>query len=306
MCFFSYDAYKSLLYLTAHLAHNYSVLLQCFTEISKRDADFHPRSVYNFGSGLGSSIWAANSVWSSAVFEHYCVDRSQDMNTVARLLLQGGDSQRQMCVPGVTFRHFAPSPVRNQFDLVVSAYTLLDQPDQDTRLQLVHDLWLMTSDILVLVENGTAAGFSLIYEARDHILQASHQAQDDNGKAYVFAPCPHDGSCPKMTEKNQPCFSQAAYRPLPHNHTRASKIAARYSYIIMRKGKRPEGVSWPRVVQDTARATRHTHCHLCCADGSVRHMVFTASKQGQEMYKCSRYTSWGDLFPVRFPTSDGE
>ena len=30
-----YDAYKSLLYLTAHLAHNYSVLLQCFTEVSE-------------------------------------------------------------------------------------------------------------------------------------------------------------------------------------------------------------------------------------------------------------------------------
>ncbi|XP_076448780.1 ribosome assembly protein METTL17, mitochondrial-like [Babylonia areolata] len=302
----TYDAYRSLLYLTSHLAHNYTVLLHCFTEISKRDPGFQPRSVYNFGSGLGSSVWAANAVWGSGVFEHYCVDQSQDMNTVARLLLQDGDNQKQMSIPGVVFRQFAPSAAHNQFDMVVSAYTLLEQPDQERRLQLVDDLWQMTNDVLVLVENGTTAGFSTIYEARDRLLQASDKAEDDSQKCYVFAPCPHDAACPKMAEKKQPCFSQVPYKPLPQNHTRASKTVARYSYIIMRKGKRPEGSDWPRVIQDTVKASRHTHCHLCCADGKVRHMIFTVSKQGQDIYKCSRYTSWGDLFPVRFPAEDGE
>ena len=32
---------------------------------------------------------ACNSVWHSSVMEYYCVDMSQDMNTLARLLLQG-------------------------------------------------------------------------------------------------------------------------------------------------------------------------------------------------------------------------
>ncbi|XP_070196743.1 ribosome assembly protein METTL17, mitochondrial-like [Littorina saxatilis] len=302
----AYDAYKSLLYLTAHLAHNYSVLLQCFTEISKREPAFQPRSVYNLGSGLGSAIWAANSVWGSRVFEYYCVDTSQDMNTVARLLLQDADSQKQMCFPGVAFRQFPPSPFNNQFEMVVSAYTLLENPGQrQQRLEMVDDLWRMTTDFLVLVENGTTAGFSVINEARDHILKVSNTTDDERLKGYIFAPCPHDDVCPKFAEMNQPCFSQVHYKPLPQNHTRPSKCNARYSYLIMRKGAR-KGVPWPRVIQDTMKASRHTHCHLCCPDRKIRHMIFTASKHGQDVYKCSRHTSWGDQFPVTFTTDADE
>lgn len=32
---------------------------------------------------------AGNVTWGERVFEYYCVDKSQDMNTMARLLLQG-------------------------------------------------------------------------------------------------------------------------------------------------------------------------------------------------------------------------
>ena len=39
--------------------------------------------------------------------------------------------------------------------------------------------------------------------------------------------------------------------------------------------------SWPRVIQHTVKASQHTHCHLCCSDNKIRHMIFTASKHGK-------------------------
>ncbi|KAK7481675.1 hypothetical protein BaRGS_00027048 [Batillaria attramentaria] len=278
----TFDAYKSLLYLTSHLSLNYSVLLQCFSELSTRIPSFSPRSIFNLGSGLGSAVWAADAIWGSQVFEYYCVDNSQDMNTVARLLMQDGDSQKQMNIPGVVFRQFSPSPLTNQFDMVVSAYTLLEHPGKKERLETIEDLWRMTTDVLVLVENGTVAGFTLINEARDHLLK-----------------CPHDRPCPKFSKDNLPCFSQVTYKPLPQNHTKPNNCSVRYSYIILRKGRRKEGdEQWPRVIQGVVTAKNHTHCHLCCSDGNVRHTIVTARRHGKDLYKCTRYTQWGDLLPV--------
>ncbi|XP_025115028.1 methyltransferase-like protein 17, mitochondrial isoform X2 [Pomacea canaliculata] len=294
-----YDAYKSLLHLTARMASDYAVILQCFNEISSRVPDFVPRSIYNLGSGLGSVIWAGNVTWGERVFEYYCVDKSQDMNTMARLLLQDGECQKQMHIPGVTFRQFPPSAFANKFTMVVSAYTLLEHAGKEERLQTIEALWHMTEDFLVLVENGTAAGFSLIYEARNHLLQMADSANSEHLQGYVFAPCPHDQACPRITNKNIPCFFKTDFTHLKENVAQSNKDFVRYSYVILRKGRRPEGEEWPRVVQDVVMPSKHSHCHLCCADGSAQHVIITQTRHGKDLYKCTRYTVWGDRLPVK-------
>ena len=50
---------------------------------------FDPSTLFDFGSGVGSVTWAAHQVWGDAIKEFHNVDISSEMNTVARLLLQG-------------------------------------------------------------------------------------------------------------------------------------------------------------------------------------------------------------------------
>lgn len=52
-----YDAYKSLLYLIGRSAANYAVLTKIFSEINMRDPNFKPRSLFDFGSGVGTVTW---------------------------------------------------------------------------------------------------------------------------------------------------------------------------------------------------------------------------------------------------------
>lgn len=71
-----------------------------------------------------------------------------------------------------------------KFDVVLSAYSLMELENQKKRLEVVLNLWNKCSGYLVLIEPGTNAGFQLINEARDLLLDITKKR--DSG--YVFAP----------------------------------------------------------------------------------------------------------------------
>lgn len=52
-----YDLYNSLVYMIGRFAPEYSVLVKIFTEIHSRDKQFSPRSLFDFGSGVGTVSW---------------------------------------------------------------------------------------------------------------------------------------------------------------------------------------------------------------------------------------------------------
>ncbi|KAK3591001.1 hypothetical protein CHS0354_020359 [Potamilus streckersoni] len=292
---FDYTGHNGLVYVISRLAKNYSVISQCLLEIHKRDEQFVPRSVYNYGSGTGSCVWAAHEIWKKSVFEYYCVDPVQDMNTIARLLLQDGEEQKQMYIRGVYFRQFSPSDEKNTFELVVSGYTLLEQPNRSERLKTIERLWNMTQNYLVLVEVGSFAGYSVIMEARDFILHKTTEDQEPEG--HVFAPCPHDLQCPKKSLEKVPCTFEVDLKQLAYRKGQPEQ--ERYSYIIIKRGKRNEGTSqWPRLIQPSVCASDHTHCKVCCPDGYLNQVIITKSKHSRELYKCSQISKWGDLLPI--------
>jgi Mitochondrial small ribosomal subunit Rsm22 len=62
-----YDDYKSLLYLFGRSPQEYSAINKIFREIKKRDENFRPKSFFDFGSGVGTGLWAASELWSSSI-----------------------------------------------------------------------------------------------------------------------------------------------------------------------------------------------------------------------------------------------
>ncbi|XP_076350430.1 ribosome assembly protein METTL17, mitochondrial-like [Tachypleus tridentatus] len=84
-----YTSHQGLLYLAGRLAPDYASLVQIFSEVKKQDPEFKPKTVFDFGSGVGSTMWAANSAWGESIGEYFCVDVSSNMNNLAHLLVQG-------------------------------------------------------------------------------------------------------------------------------------------------------------------------------------------------------------------------
>lgn len=297
-----YNASTGMMYMVARLAQNYAVLLQILNEIWKRDPNYVPKTLFDFGSGIGTSIWATqnNPAWKKEISEYYCVDPSVDMNTIARLLLQDGHEEKEMSVKGVNFRKFQPSSA-NSFNMVLSAYTLIENSNQTKRLELVQRLWEMTEDYLILVEMGSFAGHKLIQEARDYILEISKE-DDSEKKAHVFAPCPHDLPCPKMRLPDRvPCAFVVNYKPLEIITKKIDKKSEKYTYVIIKKSKEPvQAKLWPRLVSESTYASKHIHCRMCCPNGELDHIIITKKKHSSEMYHVAKSIGLGDFLPATY------
>ncbi|KAK4884246.1 hypothetical protein RN001_000517 [Aquatica leii] len=288
-----YNEYNSLLYLLGRFAPDYAALVRVLYEISIKDLQFKPRSLFDFGSGVGTVTWAAKNYWDKNLFEYFNVDSSAHMNDLAQLMLKGGRGTTQVNLKGVFYRQFLPAN-NIAYDLVVCSYSLLELPSRRARLQTILNLWNKTSQYLVVVEQGSNAGFQIVNEVREFILNI----KDGINQGYVFSPCPHDASCPRILYDDTPCNFEVSYASLPLGA--ASKICKeRYCYIVLKKGSRNEDdPQWPRIVREPLVRSRHTICRLCTKEGKLDEIIFTASKHGKVTYHCARSSKWGDLLPI--------
>ncbi|XP_058835358.1 methyltransferase-like protein 17, mitochondrial isoform X2 [Topomyia yanbarensis] len=207
-----YDEFKSLEYLLGRSAAEYAVLMRIFEEIKKRDSEFKPRSFIDFGSGVGTGTWAASNIWKENIFEYVSIDASPAMNELAELILRGGEMNKSMSVRGVFYRQFLPAS-HSKYDIVLSAFSLFELPSKKTRTDVLENLWNKCDGYLVLVEQGSYAGYSLIEEAREYLLE---KINSSGSEYHIFAPCPHHQQCPRMVlEDGTPCNFESSYNQLP-------------------------------------------------------------------------------------------
>lgn len=293
-----YDAFHGYLYLTFCMAPNFASLMYILNDLVKSDPTFLPKSVFSFGSGVGTDVWAVKSNWPDGVEEYYCVDSSGSMNKIAELLIQDGEENKKPFIENVYFRQFLPASHDRKYNLVISSFSLLELPSAEHRLQTVDSLWQKTSDFLLLVEPGTNAGYKAILEARDYVVDYLNTFDDVSQHGYVVAPCPHDLECPRIAEGlKTPCNFEIAYAPLSLI-SKGTINRYRFSYVLLKKGQRPNVEVWPRIVRPVKARHNHTACEICCSDGQLKQTVFTKSHHGYNLYKCSRYFNWGDLVPA--------
>lgn len=290
----NYDLNNSLIYLLARSAQEYAVLFKIMNEITLQDPTFQPRSMFDFGSGVGMGTWAAASFWKKYIYEYFNVDISRDMHDLAEVLLQGGSTTGNKELKGVFYRQFLPAS-KNTYDLVICSYSLLELPSLKSRMEMILNLWNKTENYFIVVEQGTKPGFKVINEIRDFVLQLNE------GKCggYVFSPCPHDYICPKyVNDKQNVCNFPVQYFPLPMS-THKQVHYELYSYVIFKKGCRnSNSPEWPRLVEPTLVRSKHSICRMCTSDGKLKEIIFSSSKHGKPLYYCAKKTQWGDRLPV--------
>lgn len=105
-----FDEYRSRMYLFARSAQEYTVIKAVMQEIIRRNPDFKPRSILDFGSGVGTGTWAASSFWKHSIYEYFNVDSSAQMNDLAELVLKGGEENKQKSLKNVYYRQFLGAP----------------------------------------------------------------------------------------------------------------------------------------------------------------------------------------------------
>ncbi|KAJ8366954.1 hypothetical protein AAFF_G00336430 [Aldrovandia affinis] len=300
-----YDEDTALVYLAARLTGGYAAVRRVLNEIKKRDINFSPHSLLDFGSGVGTALWAMHTLWGDSMKEAICVDSSAAMNSLADRLFRGDSDKEAPLIKHVYFRQFLPVSPKVQFDVVVSAFSLSELASQKERKETVHTLWRKTHSYLVLVENGTKDGHQILMEARDTLLTEEEMVAFDARRPCVFAPCPHELPCPKLKQRTLlPCNFPQPYRPLPLPGN-ADREVEKFSYVVLARAGKEAGrgveLDWARLTGPVLRRPRHVHCQLCCTDAELRRVTVTAHRHGRDLYRCARSSDWGDRLPVIQP-----
>ncbi|XP_050359605.1 methyltransferase-like protein 17, mitochondrial [Nymphalis io] len=289
----SYDKPTCLQYLMTRAAPEYAILVRIFDEIKRRLPDFKPRSFFDFGSGIGTGTWAVNTFWKGDIFEYFTVDTSTHMNDLSRLILCQGRDNVEMPFKAYFQRQFLPASADLKYDIVLSAFSLFELPNMKSRLETIQKLWNKTENFLIIVEHGTNAGFRVVNEAREFVLNSAKK------KGYAFAPCPNDNVCPRYLEQKTPCNFLMKYESLAFV-SKTEVVADLFSYVILKKGDRPsDDAQWPRIVRAPIVRSGHTICRLCTSQGELKEIIFSKGKYDQTTYRCARSSNWGDVLPVK-------
>ncbi|KAL1918816.1 uncharacterized protein VTP21DRAFT_2838 [Calcarisporiella thermophila] len=309
----TYGLRESLAYIAGSMPITYGALFNVIAELQTRIPKFCPQSVLDFGTGPGTAIWAATEVYGDTLQKFVGVDKSEDMLRIAETLITSHPNPQK-----IEFQQYLPYNLKEKHDLVISSFTLGEIPTTSAQNSTLDALWNLTGDVLILIDRGTPAGFNKIVTARDYILRKAEKAnafeekEDENTEvsdAHVIAPCPHDRPCPMMNSKEWCHFSQKVQRPDFTMRTKHSKINfedAKYSYVILRRGTRPQpnalsdmqtsSYSWPRLVFPPLKRNKHVVMDTCSQSGNIERMVIPKS-QGKTQYRDARKSHWGDLFP---------
>ncbi|XP_035713073.1 methyltransferase-like protein 17, mitochondrial isoform X2 [Folsomia candida] len=293
----NYDKAKALQYLLVRSAGEYAALLQIFSEIQRRDNQFQPNTLCDFGSGIGTTVWASKTVWPKNVQEVLCADVSKEMNELAERLLRGGSMNNDHGFPALYFRQFLAQSFKVSYDLVVSAYSLMELPSLKHRLKALDILWKKTNNYLVIVEQGSSAGFKAIIEARDYILELDKGHKSE--LSHVFSPCPQESPCPRFVHDDSTCNFYVKHQVLYPFHQDNTGTET-FCYVVLKKGPRdPEDERWPRVVRDSMIRKKHCICRVCTNEGQLAEVLLTKNKHSQMLYRVGRKSKCGDLLPVK-------
>ncbi|CAH8490470.1 unnamed protein product [Dicrocoelium dendriticum] len=308
----TYSGHNCELYLTARLAPNFAAACRVLYEIRKRCPRFFPRNLFDFGSGLGTIAWAANSVWPvGCIREHYLVEPSADMTKISEFMFRKNMTIQspETVFPGIYLRRFTPASMRS-YDLVVSAYTLFELPGVRARRQMLSNMWDRTSSFLVLIEQGTKAGFNAILEARQWLLE------NGGDSMFLFAPCPHSFSCGKA---DSACNISVQYYKFALTRDDSEPKTELVSYLIASRGDwrryqspvvEAESQFLPRLVTYGVSSEESVVHDICLPSGAIERTAFPKKQSAKALYYFLRHAKMGDILPCEpqvdpLPTSEG-
>lgn len=321
--YYEYDLRAAHMYMAARLAPNYACIKTVLKEINDLDPNFKPKSVLDFGSGLGTAYWAINDTWPDHVYEFMNVDISKEQQHLAECLIRNGNEYGHT-PPGIFYKQYLPTSTKVKYDLIISAFTLLELPSRDLRANVIENLWHKTNDLLVLIERGNRGGFATLNEARNFILDLS--GHDVTKKinftaetrpifkhtvpsCHVFAPCSHEFTCPRaqMSTKldRDICRFRTFYEPLNLGEQKPGIQVEEFSYLVLRKQPHPTYLDnqcpmrWPRIVEKRNKGGKQVTHKLCCPNGSLATTTVTAKKYGKSTYEVAKASDWGDILPIK-------
>uniref|UniRef100_A0A915N4B5 Methyltransferase-like protein 17, mitochondrial n=1 Tax=Meloidogyne javanica TaxID=6303 RepID=A0A915N4B5_MELJA len=138
------DLRQATVYCLSRFGGHFAEMKRVLAEFDRNG--FVPEKILDFGSGIGSSFWAAYERWGDNVQEYSLIDNDLSMRHFSIDLSRGPNysSNGELVSKNLFFRkELFPSP-KHTYDLVILHRTLIEMPSQEARKELIEKLWKRT------------------------------------------------------------------------------------------------------------------------------------------------------------------
>ncbi|MDN5276335.1 MAG: hypothetical protein PWR01_300 [Clostridiales bacterium] len=271
---------EALAYVAFRMPATFAAAYFALSQAKERLPALSPKTLLDVGAGPGTAMWAAAMVWPE--LEHITlVEREQNMIDIGKKLAEyaGRPSIRQAeWIKADVMGEWSVS----QHDVVIASYVLNELPQHSIE-QFALGLWDKTGSLLIFIEPGTPAGFSLIRQVRERLLAQG---------ASIVAPCPHGNSCP-VPEDDWCHFSQRLNRTRLHRQIKGGTLSyedEKFSFVCLSRipGSDIKGI----VVRHPQIRKGHIYLKLCTPEGIVN---ATITRKDKERFKEARKLDWGSI-----------
>uniref|UniRef100_F6ZA91 Methyltransferase domain-containing protein n=1 Tax=Ciona intestinalis TaxID=7719 RepID=F6ZA91_CIOIN len=299
-----YNHENTAAFLLARSAGCYASAFRVLSNLKNDVEDFNPKSILDVGSGTGTNMWAANSLWKDSLKQYVCVDVSDQMNKLSHYIVTAGDLNAPP-PSGVFIRRFLPVSFKSVYDIVIASYTLSELPTSKERLTLLKLLWEKTSQYLVLIEYGNFNGFQIIMEARNLLLRGMEGNNDDKPwkswqkDASVVIPCPHSKPCPVWAKKDTCTFSQTYNVPgFAKALNKKQTIKEQFTFVVFEKNSNSNMNKLPRIIRGPFTQKTCVNCFVCNKDGALENIQIHKNVHGAGLKTIVKKCKQGDYFPL--------
>ncbi|MBM7582158.1 ribosomal protein RSM22 (predicted rRNA methylase) [Caldicoprobacter guelmensis] len=271
---------EALAYVAFRMPATFAAAYFALSQARERLPDLKPKTLLDVGAGPGTTMWAATMVWPE--LNHITlIERDQKMMDIGKELVKYAK------LPSIRQAEWIKADVMGewdvpQHDVVIASYVLNELPQQSIGSFALR-LWEKTGSLLVFIEPGTPAGFSLIKQVRQRLLVEG---------ASIAAPCPHGKSCP-VAEDDWCHFSQRLNRSRLHRQVKGGILSyedEKFSFVCLSRvpGSDIKGI----VVRHPQIKKGHISLRMCTPEGIVNIAV---SRKEKERFKQARKLDWGSI-----------
>lgn len=268
-------------YAVVRMPATFAAVAAAMDMVAEALPDWSPDSLLDAGAGPGTAAWAAAERWPG-------ISRMTLCEPEPHMAATGRELASHASVPGLSGAQWRTDDVRRiepmePFSLVVSSYMLGELSEEDAAAA-VDRLWVMTRDVLLLVEPGTPERFGRMRRLRDRLVQRSD--------THLISPCPHEGDCP-MRDGDWCHFSQRIARSGLHRQLKAAELGYEdEKYCCLALARQPGVPCGARVLRHPFRGKKLIRLDLCTPQGYV---VRTVTKgKNPDFYRTARDLAWGD------------
>lgn len=239
-------------------------------------------SLLDVGAGSGAATWAVSNLVD--LERVTCIEREGAMRRVGETLMKEGN--HTLASARWISSDLTTSKITNSADLVVSSYVMNEMAKKDRQFVL-DSLWNATEKMLLIVEPGTPAGFSVLRDSREYLLSKG---------AHIVAPCPHESAC-RLAEDDWCHFTCRVQRSKIHKMLKDADVPyedEKYSYMAFVKEE---------CTRASARILRHPYIDKgqisleICTKNDNRSAV--VKKKDGSLFKIARKAKHGDSIDIK-------